>query len=173
MINKISKKIAAIVSAAIIGSTLTTSLFSSANTYKTIWDNYYGDVCYVNNQSYHLYTVSDRKDNDSSIYFSNSGYYSSNGAYRYSTAPCSLYVYGYNIGDPYWVLNDVSTYRGRSLTTTGIYIEMGYTRLVRQYINEKGYNGARILIRNWEVGSSRGTWAPDSLSSEQYLGLAN
>ena len=45
MINKISKIIAAIVSAAIIGSTFTTSLFSSANTYKTIWDNYYGDVC--------------------------------------------------------------------------------------------------------------------------------
>lgn len=176
MSTKLFKKLAAVISAGIIGSTMAMGGFASANTTKTIWDNQYGDLysdSYGN--TYHMYTLSGRKDDDSPIYFSNSGYYSYNSTHINSTAPCFLYVYGYNQGDPWWVLNDVNTYRGRSLTTTGIYIEMGYTRLIRQYINEKGYNGARVLVKNFEgVGQSRGTWSPDSTNSDQrYYKYAN
>ena len=113
--------------------------------------------------------MSGRKDNDSAIYFANNGYGRKN-----STAPCYVYVYGYNQGDPYWVTNDVSTYNGRSVTTSSLYIPTSAQRLIRQYIKEKGYNGARLLIKNLEVGYSRGTWAPDSTSVEnRYYQLAN
>ncbi len=166
---KLFKKLAAFLSAGIIGSTMMTSSFAFANTYKETWDNTYGDVCYLNGKSYHLYAVSGRKDNDSAIYFANNGYGRQN-----STAPCYVYVYGYNQGDPYWVTNDVSTYNGRSVTTSSLYIPTSAQRLIRQYIKEKGYNGARLLIKNLEVGYSRGTWAPDSTSAEnRYYQLAN
>ncbi len=163
------KKITAVLSAGIICSTMTTALFTSANTSKTKWDTqYYDNTYYLNGQRINSNTVSLRKDNSSSVYFSNAGYYQYNGSYKYSTGPCSVSLYGYRQGDPYWVTYNVNTCRGYySLTTTSLYFESGMTRLIRQYVYENGYNGVRFMIRSYPtIGTARGECAADTTAAE-------
>lgn len=57
----------------------------------------------------------------------------------------------------------VNTYNGRTLATIGLTLPPNSQRLIRQFINEKGYSYAHISFYNGNTAC--GQWSPDSVGS--------
>lgn len=117
----------------------TTSL--AANTNDVYW------------QGGHGYT--ERKDNDSSVYVRND-----------SPNTVSVSVYGVSYINGITVHNDVSRCDGYpTLITIGVKVPGNCERVIRQYINEKGYNKAYVYFSG---NGTSGYWSADTANQWKY-----
>lgn len=172
MNNKIIKKLLALLSAGIINTTMLMGITASANTNKYSWNTYYGTAVYENGSSipYHEVLVDGWKDTSSSIYIENNGYRDRDNFYCVYVTVYGRYSYE-DRWTSHWV-DSCPQYWG-SLNTRNIRVRNGDKRLIRQYVNENGYQIAKVFIRDCAVRYSNGKVAFDTNSATQGYPTAN
>ena len=141
--NNTIKKAAAVFAAAMtILSASAMPAFANNHTDRK-WNVYHGSSTY-----------SERKDDTSSVY-----------VYNQSKYGVTVSVYGRS--GKYGSNIDVSWCSGypRKFATTGLFVPAGEKRLIHQYVKEKKYSSAAIVLTGYD---SSGWWSPDSVGSYQY-----
>lgn len=142
---KAFKKIAAFFAATLMTASMAVSVSASAAIYYTDPNKYpnTADTSWSSGNSYVR-----RKYNDTSIYVLN------------GDTQTNVSVYGRT--SQYSAEYSVSTFNGSTIATTNLTLPANSQRLIRQFINEKGYPYAYISFYN---GNTHGEWSPDSVSS--------
>lgn len=155
--NKIVRKITALISAGLISASLVCSISSSAYIDIYTCDFWEKSTQYPSNTNV---PRCQRKSSDSSIYVYNNSWDVGNGAY--------VSIYGNNSNNRYdkKSVSSCSQYWG-SLTMTNLYFESRTAYLVRNYVNEKQFKYAVIDIVP-RGKTAYGCWKADLYGDETY-----
>lgn len=159
--SKLINKAIAILSAGVMSSSVIMGLSSSANTTDYSWG------CTPNGTYYASYSCStQRKTTDSSVVVQNTTRYSSWGVYVSAFGNNTTASYNYEWADTYSNWGTLNTFK--------VWVPGNSWRLIRQYINEKGFPYATMFFDNNGISTSQGIWSPDATYYEStHYGTAN